>query len=140
VLGKGPKYQAPGETVDRITADVVIFEDDGTETEISDAYFSQAGLLPPLKNALKPGNKPFVLGRVIKYPSKSSQKKGIETPEADQRSARRVAAQGRQGREASVLLVDRGVQRGRRAARASVPREARSVRRVRADLIGAGQR
>jgi hypothetical protein len=81
VLGKGPKYQAPGETVDRITADVVIFEEDGTETEISDAYFSQAGLLPPLKNALKPGNKPFVLGRVIKFPSKSSQKKGIETPE-----------------------------------------------------------
>lgn len=81
VLGKGPKYQSPGETVDRITSDIVVFHEDGTEEEFSDIYYSQAGLLPPLKNALKQGNLPYVLGWVRKYPSKSSIAKGWDTPE-----------------------------------------------------------
>lgn len=82
VLGKGPKYKSPGETVDRITADVVVFAEDGSVAEeVSDAYFSQAGLLPPLKACLKPGALPYVLGRIGKYPAKEWQDKGFDTPE-----------------------------------------------------------
>jgi hypothetical protein len=81
-LDKGPKYQAPGEFVDRITADVVVFNTDGSVAEEhSDSYFSQAGLMGPLKNAMKEGNSPYVLGWVRKYPSKASVNKGIDTPE-----------------------------------------------------------
>ncbi len=66
-----PGYKNVG-TTERITADVtVIDEDDPASSEtISDMYLSQRGLVPMLKRCLKPGNKPFVLGRVAMSPTK----------------------------------------------------------------------
>lgn len=81
-LGRGPKYQSPGETVPRITTDVVVFDDEKDDVEeFSDVYYSQATIVNVLKNALKPGNRPYVLGRIVKFPSKTSQAQGIDTPE-----------------------------------------------------------
>jgi hypothetical protein len=60
----------PGETQDRLTADVVVFEEDGTWEETEDMYFSQVGIINPCKKILKPtSQKAFVLGVVSKVPS-----------------------------------------------------------------------
>jgi hypothetical protein len=71
----------PGETQDRATADCVVFEDDGSYEVFDDMYFSQAGIVPACKKALKPGAKPFVLGRVSKVPSKIGKDQGFDTVE-----------------------------------------------------------
>jgi hypothetical protein len=61
----------PGETQTRITADVVVFDDNGeVSAEYEDMYFSQVGIVNPCKRALKPGAKRFVLGVVARVPSK----------------------------------------------------------------------
>lgn len=61
----------PGETQTRVTADVVVFADDGSVAEEhEDMYFSQVGIVNPCKRALKPGAKRFVLGRIARVPSK----------------------------------------------------------------------
>jgi hypothetical protein len=75
-----PKYRGkPGETQERITADVVVFAEDGSvEETIDDMYFSQVGIVNPCKKALKPNAKPMVLGVVSKVPSK--QTKGMTPP------------------------------------------------------------
>lgn len=59
----------PGETQERLTADVVVFEDDGSYEVFNDMYLSQKTFVNAGKKALKPGAKPFILGRVGKVPS-----------------------------------------------------------------------
>lgn len=74
VLEQVQKYRgAPGELQDRVTADVVVFDEEaGTWETIDDMYFSQVGIVNPCRKALKPGNKPMVLGVVSKVPSKQT--------------------------------------------------------------------
>lgn len=58
---------------DRATVDVVVFDDKGeVDQTIDDMYFSQKGIVGPCEKALKPGNKPMVLGRITKTPSKQT--------------------------------------------------------------------
>ena len=71
----------PGETQERVTADVVVFEEDGSYDVVEDMYLSQVGIVNPCKKALKPGAKPFVLGRVSKVPSKIGKDQGFDTVE-----------------------------------------------------------
>lgn len=81
VIEQVQKYQGkPGELQDRVTADVVVFdEENGTwDDSISDMYFSQVGIVNPCRKALKPGQKPMVLGVVSKVPSK--QTKSMDPP------------------------------------------------------------
>src|SRR5688500_17073550 len=75
-----PGYQGNG-VVDRATADVTVFEDDGSQETFDDMYLNSAGIVPSCRKALKPGAKPYVLGRITRYPSKASKAKGINTPE-----------------------------------------------------------
>jgi hypothetical protein len=74
VIEQVQKYRgAPGELQDRVTADVVVFDEAaGTWETIDDMYFSQVGIVNPCRKALKPGNKPMVLGVVSKVPSKQT--------------------------------------------------------------------
>lgn len=69
-------------TVERATADVTVFGPEGVE-EYSDMYLSQGVLVNSCKQALKPGAKPFVLGRLLKVATKESREalKIGETPE-----------------------------------------------------------
>lgn len=71
-------------TIERATADVTVFEDDGTEETFSDMYLSQVVLLNACKSALKPGRKPMVLGRLVRVPTKETitSLKIDDTPEA----------------------------------------------------------
>lgn len=73
----------PGEMQDRLTADVVVFEEDGSwEEAAEDMYFSQVGIVNPCKKALKPNSQqPFVLGVVSKVPSKIGKDAGLDTSE-----------------------------------------------------------
>lgn len=71
----------PGEMQDRATADVVVFEDDGSYETYDDMYFSQKGIVNACKKALKPGAKPFILGRVSKVPSSIGKDQGFTTVE-----------------------------------------------------------
>jgi hypothetical protein len=78
-----PGYQGKG-TQDRATADAWVFgpELDPEKVEsYSDMYFSQAGIVPSCKQALKPGGLPFVLGVVAKFPSKALKASGVDTTE-----------------------------------------------------------
>jgi hypothetical protein len=79
------KYQGkPGELQDRVTADVVVFDEKaGTWDTVDDMYFSQVGIVNPCRKALKPGAKPMVLGVVSKVPSKQTKemKPPLDTPE-----------------------------------------------------------
>lgn len=71
----------PGETTERLTADVVVFEDDGSYEEYEEMFLSQAGIVGSAKKCLKPGGKPFMLGRAGKVPSKIGKDQGYDTPE-----------------------------------------------------------
>jgi hypothetical protein len=68
---------------ERATADTVVFGPDGVE-EYDDMYFSQAVLVKACNSGLKPGAKPFILGRLVKMPTNDTQKalKIEPTPEA----------------------------------------------------------
>jgi hypothetical protein len=68
---------------ERATADVTVFGPEGIE-EYGDMYLSQAVLLGACKQALKPGAKPFVLGRLVKLATRETQEKLKldNTPEA----------------------------------------------------------
>lgn len=68
---------------DRITADVIVFQEDGSTETFEDMYLSQAGLVPTCKKVLKANNpnKPFALGRIGMGPSKDTAAKGIDTQE-----------------------------------------------------------
>lgn len=72
MVPKPPKFGGkPGETVERMTADVVVFGEPGTVPEEYDSmYLSQAGLVSAAKRNYKAG-KP-TLGTVHFYPSKLS--------------------------------------------------------------------
>jgi hypothetical protein len=69
----------PGDTQDRVTADCVVFADDGSWETHEDMYFSQVGIVNPCRRALKPGAKPFVLGRIARVPSKIGKEQGFDT-------------------------------------------------------------
>jgi hypothetical protein len=72
----------PGETVTRLTADVTVFPDgDGEPETFDDMYLSQVGIVNAGKRQLKPGGKPFVLGRVARVPSKIGKEQGFTTTE-----------------------------------------------------------
>lgn len=71
----------PGETQERLTSDCVVFEEDGSYEVFDDMYFSQVGIVNPGKRAMKPGAKPFVLGRVTMFPTGDQKKAGVDTPE-----------------------------------------------------------
>jgi hypothetical protein len=70
-----------GGVKDRLTADCVVFDEDGSWEEHEDMYFSQVGIVNPCRRALKPGAKPFVLGRLQKVPSKIGKEQGFDTTE-----------------------------------------------------------
>ena len=66
----------------RVTTDVVVLDDPSGEIEkVDDLYISQKGLVSTLRKCLKPGNKPFVLGRLNMFPSKDSQADADAHPE-----------------------------------------------------------
>lgn len=62
-------------TVERATADVTVFSEDGTDETYNDMYLSQTVLLNACKSALKPGRKPMVLGRLVKVATKETAEK-----------------------------------------------------------------
>jgi hypothetical protein len=65
----------------RMTADVAVFEDDGSYEEHADVFFWQKVLVDAGKRALRPGAKPFILGRVARVPSGIGKKQGFDTPD-----------------------------------------------------------
>lgn len=67
---------------DRITADVVVLDDpeEGVR-EIDKMYLSQKGIVGMLEGCLKPGKKPFVLGRLHRSPSGDSWRAKAEATE-----------------------------------------------------------
>lgn len=71
------KFDKTGEkpTVERATADVTVFEEDGTHETHYDMFLSQTVLLNACISALKPGRKPMVLGRLQKVATKETQEK-----------------------------------------------------------------
>jgi hypothetical protein len=62
-------------TTERATADVTVFEDDGTHETHNDMYLSQAVLLKACQSALRPDRKPMVVGRLVKVATKDSREK-----------------------------------------------------------------
>jgi hypothetical protein len=62
-------------------------------------YFSQIGIVNACKRALKPGAKPFILGRVQMMPSKDSKDAGIDTPEKLQEARTAWLKKGAKGDE-----------------------------------------
>jgi hypothetical protein len=62
-------------TVERATADVTVFADDGTHETFTDMYLSQAVLLKACQGALRPDRKPMVVGRLVKVATKDSREK-----------------------------------------------------------------
>lgn len=70
-----------GGTQERLTADVVVFEDDGSYEEFDEMFLSQAGIVGAAKKCLKPNGKPFMLGRVAKVPSKIGKEQGFDSTE-----------------------------------------------------------
>jgi hypothetical protein len=71
-----------GEMQDRLSADCIVFEDDGSYEVHSDMFFSQVGLINPARKAMKStSSKPFVLGRVSKVPSGQTKELGMDTVE-----------------------------------------------------------
>ena len=64
---------------DRITADVVVLDDpDEGVREIDKMYLSQKGIVGMLEGCLKPGKKPFILGRLQRSASGDSWKAKAE--------------------------------------------------------------
>lgn len=69
---------------DRVTADVVVLDGpDDAPYEIEDMYISSAGIVPTLARCLKPGNKPYVLGRLQQFPQKDWRDKAEKAGDGD---------------------------------------------------------
>jgi hypothetical protein len=79
IIEMKPKYKKPDELAPRATADTVVFEDDGSYEEYEDMFWSQTAITAACKRALKPGAKPYILGRLAKLPTTEMKKKGVET-------------------------------------------------------------
>jgi hypothetical protein len=94
-------------TVERATADVTVFEDDGTEETFTDMYLSQIVLLNACKAALKPGRKPMVLGRLVRVPTKDTitSLKIDDTPEAYSAAREKWLKAGGKGAEPRGVWV-----------------------------------
>jgi hypothetical protein len=60
--------------VQRISVDTTVFGPDGVE-EYPDMYWSQQVIIRACEQALKPGAKPFVLGRLVKVATKDTREK-----------------------------------------------------------------
>jgi hypothetical protein len=74
----------PGEKIDRLTADVTVFDYEGEPFQSwDDMYFSQTVIVNAARGAMKPGRKPMVLGRLVKVATKATRDamKIGETPE-----------------------------------------------------------
>jgi hypothetical protein len=72
----------PGEMKDRLTADCIVFNDeDGSYEVYEEMYFSQSSFVSAGRKHLKPGAKPFIIGRIGKVPSKIGKEQGFDTPE-----------------------------------------------------------
>lgn len=99
VIEKAPAYKKPGEFVDRATVDCTVFEADGTWETHEDMYFSQTAIVGACKRALKPGAKPFILGRVQMLPTKDMKNQGIDTAEKLQKAREDWLKKGAKGDE-----------------------------------------
>lgn len=88
-------------TVERATADVTVFEEDGAHETFDGMYLSQIVLLNACKNALKPGKKPMVLGRLQKAATKETQEalKIDNSPEAYAEARKEWLKKGGKGTE-----------------------------------------
>lgn len=75
VRNKFAKSPEDKQTQERATADVTVFEDDGTHQTYNEMFLSQTVLLNACKGALKPGRKPMVVGRLVKVATKDSREK-----------------------------------------------------------------
>lgn len=66
-------YKKEGDAthVARLSVDTIVFGPTGVE-EYSDMYWSQTAIINACEQALKPGAKPFVLGRLVKVPTKDT--------------------------------------------------------------------
>jgi hypothetical protein len=116
-------------TVERATADVVVFGPEGYE-EYGDMYLSQAVLLSACKNGLKPGAKPFVLGRLVKVATKETQEKlKIDnSPEAFATARQAWIAKGGKGTEPKhVWVLDSFTDEDAGRARAYVTEKAKAT-------------
>lgn len=84
VRNRFAKPTDPDPTQDRATADVTVFEEDGTWETHQSMYLSQTVLLNACRSALKPGNPPMVLARLVKLATKETREalKIDDTPEA----------------------------------------------------------
>lgn len=84
VRNRFAKDTDPDPMQDRATADVTVFEDDGTWETHDSMYLSQAVLLAACRSALKPGNPPMILARLVKLATKATREalKIDDTPEA----------------------------------------------------------
>lgn len=84
VRNRFAKPDDPDPMQDRATADVTVFEEDGTWETHQSMYLSQAVLLGACRSALKPGNPPMILARLVKLATKASREalKIDDTPEA----------------------------------------------------------
>jgi hypothetical protein len=77
------KYRGkPGETQERLTADVVILDGPRAGEEYDSMYLSQSPIIKAAKTALRTGV-PSVLGRVHRYPTNEDKKAGKYTTRED---------------------------------------------------------
>ncbi len=92
---------------DRATADVTVFEDDGTWETHQSMYLSQTVLLNACKSALKPGNPPMVLARLVKLATKETREalKIDDTPEAFAAARQEWLKKGGKGTEPKHVWV-----------------------------------
>jgi len=95
-----------GATTERATADTVVFDEDGSYETYDDMYWSQVAVVGACRKALKPGNKPMVLGRLIKLPTKAT-REALKIETADELTAARAEwlKKGGKGTEPRGLWV-----------------------------------
>lgn len=79
------RFAQPGgpQEIERVTADVTVFEFEGEDEPqtFDDMFLSQTTYVNACRVALKPGNKPMILGVPRKYPTNATKEKlKIETP------------------------------------------------------------
>ena len=73
----------------RISVDTTVFDENGEPETYPDMYWSQSVIIRACEQSLKPGSKPFVLGRLVKVATKDSREKlKIGETAEDYRTAR----------------------------------------------------
>lgn len=71
VTNKFYKKEGDATHVARFSVDTIVFGPDGIE-QYDDMYWSQTAIIGACEQALKPGAKPFVLGRLVKIANKDT--------------------------------------------------------------------